>query len=99
MNDARLAVRSRWNIPYRWRPCFVPSEGTQYGRRYWGRSRRSQKRSEEHTSELQSHLNLVCRLLLEKKKIKKTNEDAYSARRVRAGLPGHCSVAYPTSAD
>src|SRR5260370_21800073 len=28
-------------------------------------------RSEEHTSELQSHLNLVCRLLLEKKK--KTN--------------------------
>src|SRR5260370_15961927 len=29
----------------------------------WRRSR-----SEEHTSELQSHLNLVCRLLLEKKK-------------------------------
>src|SRR5207237_10761879 len=29
-------------------------------------------RSEEHTSELQSHLNLVCRLLLEKKKTKKT---------------------------
>src|SRR5260370_29243250 len=27
-------------------------------------------RSEEHTSELQSHLNLVCRLLLEKKKYK-----------------------------
>src|SRR5438477_8369761 len=26
------------------------------------------KRSEEHTSELQSHVNLVCRLLLEKKK-------------------------------
>src|SRR5260370_29515008 len=26
-------------------------------------------RSEEHTSELQSHLNLVCRLLLEKKKL------------------------------
>src|SRR5260370_31424578 len=30
-------------------------------------------RSEEHTSELQSHLNLVCRLLLEKKK--KKNEE------------------------
>src|SRR5260370_31075204 len=29
-------------------------------------------RSEEHTSELQSHLNLVCRLLLEKKKTKST---------------------------
>src|SRR5207237_10807339 len=29
---------------------------------------REPARSEEHTSELQSHLNLVCRLLLEKKK-------------------------------
>src|SRR6266480_1786530 len=28
------------------------------------------RRSEEHTSELQSHVNLVCRLLLEKKKQK-----------------------------
>src|SRR5690242_21222194 len=32
-------------------------------------------RSEEHTSELQSHVNLVCRLLLEKKKnIKEHNQ-------------------------
>src|SRR5256886_4153086 len=31
--------------------------------------RRSLRRSEEHTSELQSQSNLVCRLLLEKKKI------------------------------
>src|SRR5438093_8452706 len=31
------------------------------------------RRSEEHTSELQSLTNLVCRLLLEKKKKKKTN--------------------------
>src|SRR2546422_1520822 len=30
-------------------------------------------RSEEHTSELQSRLHLVCRLLLEKKKKKETN--------------------------
>src|SRR5438034_3315888 len=30
--------------------------------------RRSPNRSEEHTSELQSHSDLVCRLLLEKKK-------------------------------
>src|SRR4051812_9164615 len=30
----------------------------------------SMRRSEEHTSELQSHVNLVCRLLLEKKKKK-----------------------------
>src|SRR2546422_5903903 len=31
-------------------------------------------RSEEHTSELQSRLHLVCRLLLEKKKKNKTQE-------------------------
>src|SRR6266571_9419471 len=31
---------------------------------------RQPRRSEEHTSELQSHVNLVCRLLLEKKKKK-----------------------------
>src|SRR5260221_9177998 len=30
--------------------------------------RRTSRRSEEHTSELQSHSDLVCRLLLEKKK-------------------------------
>src|SRR5438270_7496664 len=36
----------------------------------------AEKRSEEHTSELQSQSNLVCRLLLEKKKkkIKKNDE-------------------------
>src|SRR3989475_2030839 len=33
-----------------------------------------QARSEEHTSELQSQSNLVCRLLLEKKKKKRTYE-------------------------
>src|SRR5260370_12707406 len=33
-----------------------------------GASTVAEQRSEEHTSELQSHLNLVCRLLLEKKK-------------------------------
>src|SRR5690242_20843456 len=31
-------------------------------------------RSEEHTSELQSHVNLVCRLLLEKKKKNKKSD-------------------------
>src|SRR2546427_3950191 len=34
---------------------------------------RSSRRSEEHTSELQSQSNLVCRLLLEKKKKKNRN--------------------------
>src|SRR5207237_10319756 len=46
-----------------------------YGDQYflaavWGTDqtgRELRERSEEHTSELQSHLNLVCRLLLEKK--------------------------------
>src|SRR5260370_6032964 len=37
-------------------------------RRHPGPCRHHRLRSEEHTSELQSHLNLVCRLLLEKKK-------------------------------
>src|SRR2546427_6034714 len=50
------------------------------GRDWWlcrgGRGRRravSPVRSEEHTSELQSQSNLVCRLLLEKKKTKPTS--------------------------
>src|SRR5688500_19951776 len=37
------------------------------------RNRRQPHRSEEHTSELQSPCNLVCRLLLEKKKTKSTH--------------------------
>src|SRR5207237_5610186 len=42
-------------------------------------------RSEEHTSELQSHLNLVCRLLLEKK----NNSDGTEAdRRITRGGAG-----------
>src|SRR4051812_49960781 len=36
------------------------------------------KRSEEHTSELQSHVNLVCRLLLEKKKTTTTHGEPVS---------------------
>src|SRR2546422_8557410 len=47
------------------------------GRIAWRQPRRSERgtpeqrhRSEEHTSELQSRLHLVCRLLLEKKKKK-----------------------------
>src|SRR5260370_25440114 len=38
-------------------------------------------RSEEHTSELQSHLNLVCRLLLEKKKNPRSSEAVHSHSR------------------
>src|SRR2546426_11541883 len=39
--------------------------------------RRGRSRSEEHTSELQSPCNLVCRLLLEKKKKKKNYIDSH----------------------
>src|SRR2546429_9823574 len=42
------------------RRCDLPSPGRHAGAR--------RDRSEEHTSELQSRLHLVCRLLLEKKK-------------------------------
>src|SRR3989442_10720869 len=38
-------------------------------------------RSEEHTSELQSRPHLVCRLLLEKKKKKNTQNDQYNTRK------------------
>src|SRR5215204_7335681 len=41
------------------------------------RPRAPSRRSEEHTSELQSHSDLVCRLLLEKKKKKHKNTNKY----------------------
>src|SRR2546426_4155966 len=41
------------------------------------------RRSEEHTSELQSPCNLVCRLLLEKKKKKLIREEVTSDNRVK----------------
>src|SRR5260370_20979336 len=57
-----------------WRGCAGPPLG--------GASscQRSRHRSEEHTSELQSHLNLVCRLLLEKKKKQHTVEVVLNLR-------------------
>src|SRR5260370_16867781 len=48
----------RWDSRWRAPPPRIPAPGC---------------RSEEHTSELQSHLNLVCRLLLEKKNKNSTN--------------------------
>src|SRR2546422_5072489 len=42
-------------------------------------------RSEEHTSELQSRLHLVCRLLLEKKKKQSTGPDVTQNRTQQAG--------------
>src|SRR6202022_4805074 len=43
-------------------------------RLFRGAMRRNHRRSEEHTSELQSHRDLVCRLLLEKKKSTETTK-------------------------
>src|SRR5256885_10084266 len=62
---------------------------------------RWQSRSEEHTSELQSPCNLVCRLLLEKKKQALFRLRAFHAlgrrsRRQSQGLP--CSAYSETSA-
>src|SRR5687768_17927932 len=45
--------------------------GEQLLAQWWPVDRADDHRSEEHTSELQSRLHLVCRLLLEKKKKKK----------------------------
>src|ERR1039457_5718898 len=61
-----------------------------------GRSRRDgggrlPYRSEEHTSELQSPCNLVCRLLLEKKTIK--TESAAPADGRKARRTSHCGTA------
>src|SRR2546430_16036333 len=53
--------RARWRSGSSRRPR--PCRGSRTGR-----ARTPRARSEEHTSELQSQSNLVCRLLLEKKK-------------------------------
>src|SRR5216683_5120481 len=51
-------------------PCTVP----------WHCPVAGQRRSEEHTSELQSRSDLVCRLLLEKKKKKKNQIFTYNIK-------------------
>src|SRR5256886_10362030 len=48
------------------------------------------ERSEEHTSELQSQSNLVCRLLLEKKK--KKHDDAIRNIRTAVSATQHTSI-------
>src|SRR5438034_7384274 len=50
-------------------------------------------RSEEHTSELQSHSDIVCRLLLEKKNTRKTN-----THRRRRFVPEHNKLRYSLAA-
>src|SRR5438034_3909953 len=48
----------------------------------WPSEQTTSQRSEEHTSELQSHSDLVCRLLLEKKKKKKKKHN--TSKKTRA---------------
>src|SRR5256885_7417178 len=57
-------------------------------------------RSEEHTSELQSPCNLVCRLLLEKKKNQQHGESAlrqgeFTAELLRISRPDEIALAKP----
>src|SRR5437016_11694688 len=61
--SCRWGRRPGWSVPGR---CARPAGRTRREEVRWERDRPA--RSEEHTSELQSLTNLVCRLLLEKKK-------------------------------
>src|SRR5207253_10883555 len=76
-SPGRARRRNRAVPPRRGRPCRQrlcpprPPAGPRPGRaprRSSGAARARRRRSEEHTSELQSRGHLVCRLLLEKKK-------------------------------
>src|SRR3712207_7677761 len=69
--DRLVAPADRPGRPARPRERHVPAArmGHDAHRCRAGRPRRRDARSEEHTSELQSRQYLVCRLLLEKKKI------------------------------
>src|SRR5258706_10640550 len=53
------------------------------------RERVAVPRSEEHTSELQSLTNLVCRLLLEKKKKTRTNDSIHNEHLTKTLLRTH----------
>src|SRR2546421_1537524 len=60
--------RPRSPVELRFQDRQISYSGTNLGLESWRRD--GQDRSEEHTSELQSRSDLVCRLLLEKKKKK-----------------------------
>src|SRR5205809_1557008 len=71
-----------------WRPSGRSSE-THYAAPTNRSARDVARRSEEHTSELQSRLHLVCRLLLEKK-----NQNADRSK-IHHPLPGRVLPRYP----
>src|SRR5690554_7439082 len=75
---------------WRWITCSTVTSGCARSSASWLRRSNARMRSEEHTSELQSRRDLVCRLLLEKKK-KDGGTNLLSADEVghgRGGLGG-----------
>src|SRR5260221_7851409 len=69
-----VSAISACNTPSRWVSKRWASRAARTRHRSPGSWASGALRSEEHTSELQSHSDLVCRLLLEKKKKKKKQE-------------------------
>src|SRR5206468_12158410 len=63
---ARASARARYagNLPL----ALIPPDEHAFGKHVYRARADARARSEEHTSELQSRSDLVCRLLLEKKK-------------------------------
>src|SRR5438874_5596040 len=79
-NEGGAKVEQRWSAPPLQRSEFcstAPLAPPPYRGSRWRWSKRT--RSEEHTSELQSRRDLVCRLLLEKKKQNKQQTPAVTA--------------------
>src|SRR5205814_9225169 len=88
-----LVPHSPGSVKYASHPCPLPATA---GRGFFlptiARVTDDERRSEEHTSELQSLRHLVCRLLLEKKKKEFSGIDLYADLGVRgsAGLRSGC---------
>src|SRR2546430_10801793 len=70
-----ISAARRWH----WRSCWFSSRIAPISASAASRAPSAARRSEEHTSELQSQSNLVCRLLLEKKKNNSTYLDMETA--------------------
>src|SRR5687768_17918904 len=71
--EVQVARRSTQGTDRHLRQAWRAAARARQARRRCSRRRLRLGRSEEHTSELQSRLHLVCRLLLEKKKKKQNN--------------------------
>src|SRR2546430_7897229 len=90
----RIGARSVWSKRMRVKPRSI----TRYCSPAWPFFR-CKPRSEEHTSELQSQSNLVCRLLLEKKKnnLYETSTRPHPPAPITASSIAHCP-AFPRPA-